>query len=114
MLAKLIQKIKGHQSDVALAVFIVFISIISFNLGKISALNQQKPPIKITQPALISNSTNSANEQSVVASKASDSKLYHFLWCSGAERIAEKNKLVFANEAQAVSAGYSLASNCSK
>ena len=48
MLSKLIQFVKVHQADIVLALAIVLITVISFNLGKISAVNSQKTPIKIT------------------------------------------------------------------
>lgn len=52
------------------------------------------------------------NATPVVASKNSTSKVYHFPWCPSASKIADKNKLTFATEAAAISAGYTLAGNC--
>ncbi len=99
-----------------LAVFVVLISVISFNLGKISAFNRLKTPITVTEPNIKANigDQRDSQDQPVVASKASSGKLYHFSWCSSASRIAEKNKLTFINETAAIAAGYTLASNCSK
>jgi len=48
MLSKLIQFVKTRQSEIVLVIAIVAITVISFNLGKISALNNQKAQIKIT------------------------------------------------------------------
>jgi hypothetical protein len=123
MLSKLIQLVKANQSEIILALSIVAITVISFNLGKISALNIQKAGIKIVDGnkaetisrAYLSNSfskTASISDQTVVASKNSKTKIYHFTWCPGASKIAEKNKIVFANEAAAIAAGYTLAGNC--
>ena len=64
------------------------------------------PQIKITQPSPV------PTDLRVVASKATGSKLYHHLWCSGAQRIKETNKLWFPTEVAAISAGYTLAGNC--
>ena len=50
----------------------------------------------------------------VVVSKKSKSMKYHFMWCSGAKRINEENKLWFENETTAQAAGYSLAGNCTR
>ncbi len=50
----------------------------------------------------------------VVASKKSTSGKYHFLWCAGAKQIKEENKLYFNSEGEAISAGYTLAGNCTK
>lgn len=113
-----------------MAITIVLISITAFNLGKISAYQQGKTPITITEPdngkqtadrsgketqnpKLTPNTYNLA-PSSVVASKNSTSKAYHFLWCPSASKIADKNKLTFATEAAAISAGYTLAGNCTR
>ena len=101
---------------------------IGYNIGRIYALNTSQeieqsanisdttkgsvnpakivPQIKITQPSVI------PTDPRVVASKAAGSKLYHYSWCSGAQRIKETNKLWFPTEADAISAGYTLAGNC--
>jgi len=121
MIAKFIKLVKTHQSDIILTITIVLISITSFNLGKMSVLKVSKSPISITQPGNTTQSgfkpTTSAKptpirDQTVVASK--NSKLYHFTWCPGAAKIADKNKLTFPNEAAAIAAGLTLASNCTK
>ena len=127
---KLIKFLKTYQADIILAIAVILISITSFNLGKISAHQQKKTPISITEP----NSTNRLgtesgnaenfglpnakhpmlNAVSVVASRASKSKVYHFPWCAGVSSIADKNKITFTSEVAAISAGYTLASNCQK
>jgi hypothetical protein len=125
MLSKLIQFVKTNQSEVVLGIAVVLITVISFNLGKISALNSQKKPIQIVggesarqeQAADVTNGSvlkTMPQDQTVVASKNSKSKLYHFTWCPGASQIADKNKIVFPNEAAAIAAGYTLAGNCKK
>ena len=104
-----------------LAIAVILISVISFNLGKVSVLNSQKAQIKITggestgQPGdarVIL--TPAAKDRTVVASKNSKGKLYHFTWCPGASMIAEKNKITFTNEIAAIAAGYTLAGNCQR
>ncbi len=121
MLSKLIQFVKAKQSEVILCIAIVLITIISFNLGKTSAINGQKTPITIIggenagQPGDTRGTpVPVARDQTVVASKNSKGKLYHFSWCSGASQIAEKNKITFSNEAAAIAAGYTLAGNCQR
>lgn len=128
---KLNKFLKTYQSDIVLALAVVLISVTAFNLGKLSVSGDKKFPITITEPDYSdqvlgssgkigdqknlkpeTRNLNSAN--SVVASKASKSRVYHFPWCSGASRIAEKNKLTFPTEAAALAAGYTLAGNCSK
>ena len=124
MLSKLIQFVKANQSEIVLGVVIAMITVISFNLGKISAVNSQKTPIKITggenarqaggADGTSVSKTTPVRDQTVVASKNSKGKLYHFIWCSGASQIAEKNKITFATEIAATAAGYTLAGNCRK
>ncbi len=124
MLSKFFQLIKSYQSDIILTVVVILISVISFNLGKISATNGQKAQIKITggenagRPGNVRGILTSVapvvRDQTVIASKNSKGKLYHFTWCPGASMIAEKNKLTFANENTAIAAGYTLAGNCQR
>lgn len=114
--------VKQYQSDIILVIAIVLISATSFNLGKISALRNIKTPVTITQTReanIFTSQKPSAaiqptviRDQTIVASK--NSKLYHFTWCPGAVKIADKNKLTFINEAAAIAAGLTLAGNCSK
>ena len=121
MLSKLLEFIKTRQSEVVLAIGVVLITIIAFESGKISALRRFDDPLEIKYvPAAITNSdpskatANSAQKLDfrVVASK--NSTLYHFLWCSGAQRIKEENKITFTSEQEAKSRGFILASNCTK
>jgi hypothetical protein len=121
MLSKLAQFVKLNQSEIILGITIAAITVISFNLGKISALNSQKAQIRITNGSKAEikdgnaiQKVTSASNQAVVASKNSKTKLYHFSWCPGASQIAEKNKIIFINEAAAIAAGYKLAGNCRK
>lgn len=128
MLAKIFNFIKGHQANIVLVIAIVLIIITSYNIGKIVAYRGLKTPITITDPQDIvrrevgQGSNQAANIQSaasprdltVVASKKSSSKLYHFTWCPGAKQIAAVNKLIFATESAALAAGYTLAGNCRK
>jgi hypothetical protein len=121
MIAKFIKLVKTHQADMVLVVAIVLISITSFNLGKMSVLKASKPSLTITQPENLAqigvkSSTSPKptpiRDQTVVASK--NSKLYHFTYCPGASKIADKNKLTFPNETAALAAGLTLAGNCNK
>lgn len=127
---KILKLLKQYQADIILAIAIILISITAFNLGKISVLKQERTPITITEPVnsrqaignngnVIQNSklepsTYNLTPSSVVASKNSTSKVYHFPWCPSASKIADKNKLTFATEAAAISAGFILAGNCTR
>ena len=123
ILAKILNQVKLHQKDIFLGFCIILISTISFNIGRINALN--KTPIKITGEANVYQAAagNSVlnkpkttpvqpKDLRVVVSKASTTKKYHFTWCAGAKQIKEANKLWFENESLAQKAGYTLAGNC--
>lgn len=134
MLTKFIELVKKYQSEIILALAVVFITLISFNLGKITAFNSLKTPVVIKSGENLLGNINQAGRNgsqtttdidsniasdnktpadlTVVASKKTKSKIYHFLWCPGATQIAEKNKIKFANETAATIAGYTLAGNC--
>ena len=131
MLTKIFNFVKTHQADVVLAITIVLITITSYNLGRFSVLQAQKTPITIIQPGEDGNnivrpegqgSNQAANIQkavaprdpTVVASKKSSSKLYHFTWCPGAKQISTANKVTFPTDTAAIAAGYTLAGNCQK
>src|SRR3989344_3870085 len=108
--------------------------ILAFQLGKITTQSIEESPIKLEAAALNQSfekpdSQNKQNEiipqttsnpkipqinLKVVASKASNSKVYHFLWCASAKRIKPENIREFDSEQAAIQTGYRLASNCKK
>lgn len=123
--SKILQEIKTRQSELVLILAVVLISIIAFESGRMSAMSRHNKPLEIkyapavitgnefpTKTSLKTNQSQPKLNLGVIASK--NSILYHFLWCSGAKRIKEENKLTFASEQEAQSRGYKLASNCQK
>jgi hypothetical protein len=121
MLTKIIENVKRFQYEIYLGSCFALIAVISYNLGRTTLFNHGS--INYTQNANIIQAvdfatdgatitTNNKLDKRVVASRSATSKLYHFTWCSGAKRIKEENKLWFTTEADAISAGYSLAANC--
>ena len=130
MISKFLHLIKSFQNTIFLVVCIILVSVISYNIGRINAL--EKTPLKITKEnALEANIYKGASPKletdpktnipisnpkptdlRVIASKKSTTKKFHYLWCSGAKQIKEENKLWFASAIEAQSAGYTLASNC--
>ncbi len=127
IILKLWELVKKYQSDIALALTIIMITIISFNLGKISILQgrgeitndakiessptatKTKPTNKIAPKAI---PTPDYSNTEVITSKSSKSKVFHFPWCSGYKTIADKNRIKFPNSAAAIAAGYTQAANC--
>lgn len=114
----LIKFLKTYQAELILALAVILISITAFNMGKIAATKQQKTPLTVTDVKSAQQAQKTTSQPtdagSVVASKNSASKLYHFPWCASGSKISEKNKITFATEAAAISAGYTLAGNCRK
>lgn len=98
----------------------VLLAIISFLLGRISAIT--KPPITIYKEntvlfnkgevkglETVKEDLSSANDE-VVASKTGTK--YHYPWCAGAKQISDKNKIIFKSIEEAKAKGYLPASNC--
>lgn len=125
MLSKFLQMIKSHQYDIFFGVCIFLISAISYNLGKLNS--NPKTTIKISSgsdvfQASAIQSINSSDllatpifkpkDLRVIASKNSTTKKYHYLWCPGAKKIKEENKIWFSSSQEAESGGYTLAGNC--
>ena len=102
-------------------------AIIFFGLGRLSALESKKEPIKIIDMAeqnqnlpadnIAPETTVTSTEQAVL--KTSDTVIaskngtkYYYPWCGGAKMIKPENQVSFASVALARSAGYSPAGNC--
>lgn len=125
------------KRDIFVALVIVLIGLAGFGLGKLSALEKSREPVKIQKaqfvPLIVSSTSNTVNlnvkagetaapmsaaamiagenaKGFLVASKTG--KKYHFPWCAGASQIAEKNKIWFATYDEAQKAGYTAAANC--
>ena len=121
-LKKVKEKIKPIENDVVLVIVIILVALISFGLGRLSKIRENKTPITIENisgnisasqigdsgPAVKPGVT--AGERLYVASKSGTK--YHYPWCSGAQNIKEENKIWFSSKEQAESAGYTPASNC--
>lgn len=104
---------------------IVGVVIISFGLGRLSALSQARPAVVLSmiediQPEQTQNTIPVGNILGATASKESEGivvaskqgKSYHFPWCSGAKRISDENKITFLSREAAEKAGYVPAKNC--
>ncbi len=120
--------------EVVLVLSVLLVGTASFGLGRFSALREVNTGVvsgeegslggveirnmKAIQTEKSSNATlnqaSSFDETSVksplVASK--NGTKYYFSTCSGASRIAEKNKIIFQTPEEAERAGYTLASGC--
>jgi hypothetical protein len=118
------------KSRYFLAAAVLLVSIIAFSLGRLSALEEKREPIRIVDSGAgevkgdatgLSNSAAGQSESGisapvtpqggqVVASKSGTK--YHYPWCAGAKQISEKNKIYVDSIEAARAAGYTPASNC--
>jgi len=89
---------------------VVLVGLISFALGRLSALEEERPPISIQMAAQVASPQGVYLGGLVVASRNGNS--YYFPWCGGAQNISAGNKIWFKSEKEAMAAGYSPAKNC--
>ncbi|MEX0910248.1 MAG: hypothetical protein WDZ73_00635 [Candidatus Paceibacterota bacterium] len=118
------EKIKGYvatyHQDIFIILLVVTTSFLSFGLGLLAGKAVDKEAIEILIPPGLNvasvgtvtetNSKSEEGEGKYVGSKNSDK--YHLPWCSGAQRIAENNKIWFQTIEEAENRGYSPAGNC--
>lgn len=125
---KLFQSITTFE--VVLVLSVLLVGTASFGLGRFSALqeigkgnggegllpggieirNMKALPTEKSSGASMSSSLGASVGSSIIASK--NGTKYYFSTCSGASRIAEKNKITFQTPEEAERAGYTLASGC--
>ncbi len=107
-------KIKAFGEDAVAEwglIFIVFLATISaFGLGRLSALEDARPPVSISYAAAAATPRTMVMGGMLVASK--NGSTYYFPWCSGASKIAAQNQVWYPSEAAAQKAGLKAAKNC--
>lgn len=115
-------KVKGwilkNRTDLLTALIIFLIGMASFGLGRLSVSLPQKELIRLEDPSSEPASSGSPDiprpavlkNGSFVASKSGS--VYYAVWCAGASRISEANKVWFQTAEQAKSQGYRPAKNC--
>ncbi|RJQ30951.1 hypothetical protein C4572_03260 [Candidatus Parcubacteria bacterium] len=133
-------RIKSNQKDLYLAAVLLLVAAISFGLGWLSKIREQKIPITIemgsseaSEPAPISDarvggsdtesrngSRQNSNAAAAAATMAADKifvaskngKKYYYAWCASVKTIKEPNRVWFSTQAEAEKAGYQPAENC--
>ncbi len=115
------------SDDLFLGLIIILVAFGSFGLGRLSKIEGAKTPIKIENAPEVTaetftlgaeTDTVATQQASVSASQASElvgsknGTKYHYTWCSGAQRIAEANRIYFSSKTHAESRGYTPAVNC--
>jgi len=98
-----------ERQDIFIVLLLIIVSTTSFGLGRLSAIDESKTPLKINFEA--SQQANIANIVGKYVASKNGTK-YHLPWCSGAQRISEKNKIWFKTKEEAENKGYTPASNC--
>ncbi len=115
------------NNDIFVCIIIILVAFGSFGLGRLSKTEESRNTLRIDNlKASIINTgkkhgKREPNEQiqplplstlggTYVGSK--NGSKYHFLWCSGAKRIKDGNKVVFNTIEEARGAGYTPAGNC--
>jgi len=115
-------------ADAVLVIAVILLGLLSFGLGRLSvesgssrgvAFCDELPPSTVSAAILNASPDTTldnagivtpSQEASFVGSK--NGSVYHFPWCSGAQRIKEENKIWFSSKEDAERAGYRPASNC--
>lgn len=127
LFGKMVERFKEKggllSTDVYIVAIIILIGLSGFGLGRLSALEEDRPSVYIeggksvqasvegvVGEALSSQEDSESGAGLLVASK--NGSKYHFPWCSGAQRMKEENKIWFDSAEEARKAGYSPAANC--
>lgn len=120
------EKVFKISDGLFIVLLLVLVAVGAFGLGKISAYEKREVPISVIKNeervlasiseqklASIASSIQKTDERPkdmIVASK--NGKKYYYIWCSGADRIKEENKIWFATVEEAKSHGLEPASGC--
>ncbi|HEY4516458.1 MAG TPA: hypothetical protein VJG64_00780 [Candidatus Paceibacterota bacterium] len=107
-------KIKGHLDvgigEWGLFALIILTGISAFGLGRLSALQDVRPPVLIRRAGAEASPRGMYVGGLIVASRAGS--VYYFPWCSAALKISPQNQVWFASEEAAQQAGYTAAKTC--
>ena len=116
MLADLLKKIKGHESELWLVVVVLLLAGVTFGSWRLATRQDKIEPLKIENVPMAGESR--ANPAAVspvksgifVASK--NGTKYYLPTCPGVKRIKEENKIYFNAVAEAEARGLTPAANC--
>ena len=99
-----------EKDDIFVILLIILISLASFGLGRLSKIDENKTSLLMNNTALVTNAVQNNIKGEYVASKTGSK--YYLPWCSGAQRISNKNKVWFETKKEAENKGYQPAKNC--
>jgi len=121
---KLARRGGGDNNELYLAAIIILVAVISFGLGRLSKIREEKTPITIenvkenaeTSESKSLSTSNVDKTNSTATSKifvaSRNGKKYYYAWCESANVIKEQNRIWFSTQAEAEKAGYQPAANC--
>lgn len=93
-----------------LLALVLLVGIVSFGLGRFSALEDVRPPVAITEVPQETKPQGMYMGGLYVASR--NGSVYYYPWCSGASNIAPQNQRWFASSQEAQKAGYHPSKSC--
>lgn len=105
--------VKTNERELFLTAVIILVAVISFGLGRLSKIREEKTPITIEedrQPNSQRATLTVGEDKIFVASK--NGKKYYYAWCESSQKIKESNRVWFATKEEAEKAGYEPAANC--
>ena len=109
-----------NNKELYLAAIIILTAAISFGLGRLSKIREEKTPITIENVATSTETIAGTNSQRATLTVGADKifvaskngKKYYYAWCESANVIKEQNRVWFSTQAEAQKAGYQPATNC--
>ena len=93
-----------------MALFLIIITISSFGMGRLSALQEARAPVSVYEASMDARPRMMAPGGLLVA--ADSGNVYYYPWCAGAQKIDPTKQRWFSSEAAAQDAGYRPAKNC--
>lgn len=97
-------------ADWGLYIVIVLLAFGAFGLGRLSAIEEVRPPVSIIQAPELSKPQGVYAGGLYVASKTGS--VYYFPWCAGGQNIAPEAQVWFKTADAAREAGYAPAKAC--
>ena len=108
-----------ERRDIAIIIVLISLAVTSFSIGYYAGTHRNVPVITmrdnscippVTEASIKEGERLAQGDNTIVASKSGTR--YYYVWCSGASRIAAKNKVYFKSEQEAEKKGYTKASGC--
>ncbi len=114
---QMVEKIKFFQEEIFYISILLLVGFMSFGLGRLSKIYENKDPILVEEPQNQENfKINSQNYPNTGANKkylaSKNGKNYYSPWCSGVSMIKKENIVWFSSVQEAEAAGYKKASGC--